>query len=132
MLLAIKFVLCLFLYFFINTSNKSKVTKNFRVCQELYICMLIFVHSQLFTIQTVLSYEETCSYKVWCLFILQAYYFHKMYISNVTTKFVGQYLILNDILLTFYTSLILIQLYCVLSTTIQADVYDRSLQHARK
>ena len=55
--------------------------------------------------------------------------------SNVpakTTKFVSQYLILNDILLTFYTSLILIQLYCVLSTTIQADVYDRSLQHARK
>ena len=125
--------MCLSLRFFINTSNKSKVTKNFSVCQELYICMLIFVHSQLFTNQTVLSYGQTFSYENWCSFILQPYYFQKMCIWNVisvvSAKFVGQYLISYHILLTFYTSLILIQLYSVLSRTIKADVYDRSLPH---
>ena len=58
-----------------------------------------------------------------------------MCISNIISvaNRVGQYLILNPILFIFYTSLILVQSYSVLlSRTIKADVYDRSLPHASK
>ena len=83
--------------------------------------------------RTVLSYGQTFSYENWCSFILQPYYFQKMCIWNdISVEFVGQYLISYHILLTFYTSLVLIQLYSVLSRTIKADVYDRSLPHASK
>ena len=129
MLLAINFVLCVFLYVFYQ--HKQQIKSD----QELW-CVRRIVYLYVDFCPLIVVYESNCiiiwrDFFLWSLVSIHSITI--IFLENVHIKCYirsGQYLILNPILFVFHTSLILVQSYSVLlSRTIKADVYDRSLPH---
>ena len=125
--MAIKFILCVFLYVFYQ--HKQQIKSD----QELS-CVPRIVYLYVDLCPLIVVYESNCII-IWTDFFLwKLVFIHSstiLFPENVHMKWYIPSLP-NNILLAFYTSLILIQLYSVLSRTIKADVYDRSLLHASK